>query len=524
MPSLSLELSATQKHTLKRYGIPFALVIFAGLLRFLWLGLRPVHFDEGVFGYLSDQMKGTGYYLYNLERFHGALLFYILFAFQTLFGRNVWALRFPVAALSTFSVYFVTKFDQFIGKRSAYIAALAMAVSPGAIFFGRYPFHDTGMVLGLLVMIWGFLGLRNEGNVKYLYFFVAGLTSALLFKETSFIHFAAFILAYLCFQILNLIPSIKVINREKAIQSWTWTQFAVTICMSIFVTLFFFTGGFAVPSYFFSFFAGLFPWMKIGIDGQGHEKPFTYWLMLLYTYEIPSLIGMVYALSTCIRRVDGFRRYLSLYALITWLIYSLVPYKTPWCIIALIWPFYFLFGFCLDDILKSGRKRWGYAVGIAALLISFVTTIRINYFEYTNDKEPYSYVQTYHDIEKITLPLLQLIKKDPSKAHIPIYVIIPKSWPLPWILGDFTHVSYYEEFPTSAGFPFNHADVILVSSDKVDELETKLKKPYFTENFQMRPSLETYKAYFSPDIFQNEFEGKTPDFVSKTHSKALDVK
>ncbi len=37
-------------------------------------------------------------------------------------------------------------------------------------------------------------------------------------------------------------------------------------------------------------------------------------------------------------------RYLAIYGVGTLMAYSIVKYKTPWCIISFIWPFLFTFG------------------------------------------------------------------------------------------------------------------------------------------------------------------------------------
>ncbi len=71
---------------------PWAIVGLAALLRLFLLGIKPPHFDEGINGWFVDQMVRTGYYRYDPTNYHGPLHFYVLWLFQTLFGRNVWAL------------------------------------------------------------------------------------------------------------------------------------------------------------------------------------------------------------------------------------------------------------------------------------------------------------------------------------------------------------------------------------------------------------------------------------------------
>src|SRR5947199_6545556 len=113
----------------------------AAALRVLFLGIKPPHFDEGINGWFVDQMVKDGFYRYDPTNYHGPLHFYILFLYQTLLGRNVWAIRLPVVLASIFSIHLTLKFEPFVGRNVSRLAALAMAVSPGFGFSGLYAIH-----------------------------------------------------------------------------------------------------------------------------------------------------------------------------------------------------------------------------------------------------------------------------------------------------------------------------------------------------------------------------------------------
>src|SRR5207253_3147541 len=109
----------------------------AAVLRILFLGIKPPHFDEGINGWFVDQMVKDGFYRYDPTNYHGPLHFYILFLSQTLFGRNLYALRLPVVLASIGSVWLALKYDRLISRPVARLAALAMALSPGFVFYRR---------------------------------------------------------------------------------------------------------------------------------------------------------------------------------------------------------------------------------------------------------------------------------------------------------------------------------------------------------------------------------------------------
>ena len=139
-------------------------------------------------------------------------------------------------------------------------------------------------------------------------------------------------------------------------------------------------------------------------------------------------------------------------------------------------------------------------------------TVWLNYFRCTTDTEPYVYVQTYNDVFKLTRPVLELAKRDPIFYEMTGHIIRTSSYPLPWILGDFPHVGYYENKALPA---LLDADFLLVQPDRIEEIEPKLKNSYFVEPLTIRPYQETSKVYFDAKRFKEFFPGRSPDFIGK---------
>jgi hypothetical protein len=136
----------------------------------------------------------------------------------------------------------------------------------------------------------------------------------------------------------------------------------------------------------------------------------------------------------------------------------------------------------------------------------------LNYFHCTTDTEPYVYVQTYNDVYKLTDPLLKLAHADPVFYQLTGHIIRASPYPIPWILGDFPNVGYYEHGNSPPRFD---ADFLLVQEDRVQEVEAKLHDSYFTEPLRIRPYQDTSKVYLSANIFRSVFPGKQPDFAGK---------
>ncbi|HEX4086189.1 MAG TPA: glycosyltransferase family 39 protein, partial [Chthoniobacteraceae bacterium] len=267
------------------------ILLVAAVARLTLLGMKPPHFDEGVNGWFVDQLSRTGYYHYDPTNYHGPLHFYILFLFQSLFGRHIWALRLPLALASLGAVWFTMKFDRFMGRKAALWAAAAMAVSPGCVFYGRYAIHEYWLVLSLMAIAWGMAGLWKFGEKKYLWAIWIGVTGAVLTKETYILHFACALAALGCLWILGFLTPTE--EREvMAKQQWTGRDMALGALMFAGCVIFFYSGGFMDIKGLRGLYLTFAAWAKTGRNGNGHDKPWEYWLKLCSLYEWPALAGI----------------------------------------------------------------------------------------------------------------------------------------------------------------------------------------------------------------------------------------
>jgi uncharacterized protein (TIGR03663 family) len=493
----------------------FGLAVF---LRFLLLGIKPPHFDEGINGWFVDQMVKEGYYRYDPTNYHGPLHFYTLFLFKALFGRNLWALRAPVVLVSIACIWLALKFELLVGRSVARIAAAAMAVSPGFVFYGRYSIHEIWLVLFTMLFILGLLGLRQFGTNNYLWCAGMGAAGMILSKETYIIHIGC---ALIAFPILSICHWLRPIPGKKpARQTWSYVDLAMVIVVAVALVVFFYSGTFLHWSGVKGLSQAYAPWFTTGSEGHGHEKPWFYWLTVMAPslewgradflgYELPALVGLALCVL-CLLYKNVNLRYLAIYGVGVLMVYSYVHYKTPWCIINIIWPFLFIFGAGVVQLAGSNQIA-KIAAGVL-LACSLGSTIWLNYFRCTTDTEPYVYVQTYNDIRKFTEPLFALAKRDRVTYHLPGMIIRSSSYPLPWVLGDFDAVGYYEHNNVPAKVD---ADFLLVQEDDIGAVEEKLSGHYYTDTLRIRSFQEPSKAYFRAKIFKPLFPNRMPDLFPK---------
>jgi hypothetical protein len=174
-----------------------------------------------------------------------------------------------------------------------------------------------------------------------------------------------------------------------------------------------------------------------------------------------------------------------------------------------MWP-YFLIGAAVLLLIILISREIARTVAAILVLWSLGHCVWLNYFRCTTDTEPYVYVQTYNDLNKFTDPILQLAHSDPRAYQLVGHIIRPSPYPLPWTLGDFGRVGYYEKdnMPDKLD-----ADFLLVMQDKIATVESKLHDAYYTVPVTVRPYQEPSKAYFSARIFKSFFPGQWPDFT-----------
>ena len=490
-----------------------AIVVLALALRVAYLGIKPAHFDEGVNGWFVDEMARTGFYHYDPENFHGPLHFYVLFIAQTLLGRHEWALRLPIALVSTGCVAMVLAFRAYFGTAVCRVAAICMAVSPAFVFYGRYAIHESWFVLFLLVTVWGLLGLCHSGSRRCLWAAAAGLTGLVLTKETYIIHGVALASGY---GVLRWweghSPSAPF---TPARQQWTNRDLLWTGAVCVAVLLLFYTGFLldwsSLPGMVTTFSA----WTRTGVAGNGHEKEPWYWLTLMLTYEWPALIGFAATFGLVWPGGQRALRWVAFSGMAGFVGYSLVAYKTPWCLIAIIWPFYFVFGSVAVWVAKR-FDRWVIAVAAALVIgVSALASLRLNFRNYANETEPYVYVQTTTDIDRLIGPLRTLAARDPENYQLPGYIVMGEVHPLPWLLGGFPHV----HFGNLTDLPADISDgqFLLVADEYTDEVERILSGSWFREKITLRgTSGQTQMLYFRPSTFGSFFPDRQPEFSGPT--------
>ena len=175
-----------------------------------------------------------------------------------------------------------------MGRNVSRIAALAMAISPGFVFYGRYAIHEVWLQLFSMLFILGLLGLWRLGRLNYFWYASMGLAGMILTKETYAIHVACAIIAIPVLAVsiaLSRHPKLRigapVPDIKSAKQAWTYIDFAMVIIVGVAAIVFFYSGTFFNWSGVKGLYQAFKPWTETGVSGHGHDKPWDYWFKIM---------------------------------------------------------------------------------------------------------------------------------------------------------------------------------------------------------------------------------------------------
>jgi uncharacterized protein (TIGR03663 family) len=488
------------------------ILLLAAVLRFWALDIKDPHFDEGINGWFADRLREQGGFVYDPTNYHGPWHFYSVFLSQSLFGRNIWALRLPAILASLLCIPALFLFARWFGRRAARWAALAFAVSPAAMFYGRYSIHEPWFVLFCMLFTWGVIALWLERDKAGLWAAAAGLTGMLLNKETYLIHAVSLLLAGGMFALWNRVSPLKPPPERAAARAWRDRDAWTAAGTMLFLLVFFYSGNFFNFSGLLGPSQALLEWTKTGVAANGHDKPAYevlpfvnyYWVALLARYEWPALIGLVWS-ARYAWPGPAVPRLLSIYAAGILVAYSIVPYKTPWCIISILWPWFLFFGAAVE----AARKTWARAAGLLLLAASLGLALRLNFRQYENDAEPYVYVQTYNSLRTLTAPLLEAARHDPRFYRM-TGAVCCDYYPLPWVLGDFTGLAWHGRPDPAKGkklpASFAECDFVVVETKDAPAVRASLPEGYVERRFEFRSGMEECTVFFAPRVISRRWD------------------
>ena len=506
-------MAITRKQILYIAGTISILILF----HVFRIDLKSIHHDESINGWFLLQMGREHFYRYDPSNYHGPFFFYFAKIIETIFGANYLSLRISAAIFSVMTWSMVLSWGVY-RKSSLQFFALIAGLGPAVLFFGRSGIHESTFVFFQVMVMIGFLEWRKFGNTKGIVIICYGLIGASLNKETFVLGVVAALVGFV-FSMdwkLNDHPanhledgsniSLKGSFKSSFKNNFKWIEDFKTLSWSvhgpilIFLYLGFFSGfGYNWNGILDSIRAFL-PWLKTGQAGAGHGKPWFFWLSTIQKNEYFIFTAVLVAIYSVFTR-QRLRRGLAVFAIFNLLIYSVIPYKTIWCLLTISWPFVFVFGLFIDQLTLPARKVATLAVVFTLVALINLWTLRsILFVAPLNYEHNYVYVQTLPQMKELNQFIHAKSRLFPGK----IITAAKDAWPLPFLFHDIPSYVYLNE--TLQVLEMDMKEILVLAIDK--SLATKplyqLYEGWPQRSFHIREAREPVIIFFRPEFFQND--------------------
>lgn len=517
---------------MNRWGALALLLIFAGALalRLPGLEVRPLHNDEAINALKLAVLLEKGEYVYDPDEFHGPTLYYSSLPFLWLSSARTAAevrevtLRLVPLAFGSGLILLLLLLADGLGHRALLWAAAFTAASPAMVYYSRYFIHE--MLLVFFTLLTMAAGWRYWRTRRAIWAAITGLGLGLMSttKETFVLSLAAMGLAVLATGWWNewrrqrsatgttpsagggrppfsLRPLMAACDRKHLLLGGLM---AAAVWLVLFTS--FFNNWRGVADSFLTYL----PWLQRAGGDSPHIHSWYFYFERLLWFQRPKgptwSEGLILALALVGSAAAFFSnrtllghttlaRFLVFYTVILTGIYTMISYKTPWCLLNFLLGMILLAGIGAAAVWQLCRSRLARALVLTVLAVGgahLVWQARAASQTYAADRRnPYVYAHTSPDLLRLVERVEAVTRVAPEGRATVVKVVSPDSYlPLPWYLRRLQHTGWWDELPEDP-----YAPIIIVAAKLRAALDEKSNKAYLmTGLYELRPGvfLELY--------------------------------
>ena len=454
---------------------------------------RPMHGDEAIQAVKTGTLWETGKAEYDPALYHGPTLAYLTVPVLWLTkagdfaGTKEWMYRLVPALCGVALALVPFLLAGEMGWVAATAAGLLLAISPVFVYYSRYYIQETPLVLFTALALaggWRFL----SGGTKALGFgpwwgILAGTAAGLMLatKETAPLALVAMIAAFL-------------IVRRGRVDS---RRFVMPGAVAAVIAALVFSGFLAHPTGILDALRSPLNYLRLAAGGGDHVHPWHYYLGLL-VWARPQPGGPVWSEAAVIalsiigawprraasRPGASLLKFLPWYTAFVFVLYSAIPYKTPWCVLTGYLGVVLLAGAGCAALVRSNRP-----VRTAAVLLLGVAGLHLGWqawrgsFVFASDRRnPWVYAHPVEDVKRLGQLVQDLTSAHPDGRAMLVRIVTPDYWPLPWYLRRLTRVGYWSAVPDAVDAP-----VVITSSALEKAVDRRLDGDYQEMYFGLRP-------------------------------------
>ena len=485
------------------------ILLIAAWFRFAQLDLKPIHHDESVNYSFIKKLVTNFKYAYNPTAYHGPFLYFIGVPAVVLAGYSKTAMRFTPALFGLLTVLLLLMNRRTIGKPGALLAAAILALSPADVYFSRTFIHEIYFSFATAGMFWGFLAAARENTAGRVVGFWLFLMIAFAVKETTAINVMAFGAAMIVLWLWSTARGSEDASfQPRHLFHGQYLLWAAGLSLTLWIL--FFTTFLTNPHGIIDFFKAYLPWLDTGFKEKPHAKAWTYFFILLGKYYLPALPFAAWAIVRGLWKRQTQTIALTVIAITILVVYSVIPYKTPWCILTIGLPWILLAAVGFTDLWEMAHLLpWRVTLMVlvvAGLVIYALASYRLNFEEYDENDYKIVYVQTLRGYEEMPAVLAQVNAVYNDEGHLPIFMTFGAKNPGRPYLHSYKGLQVQKgDLPETIDAP-----IVLTRSTEYDEVAKRLGHDYHSETYPVFPGWWIY-LLVKEDLWQQTFPAITTD-------------
>jgi uncharacterized protein (TIGR03663 family) len=421
-----------------------------------------MHGDEAVHAVKFEDLLEQGVYEYDPEEYHGPTLNYLtlipawLSGAESLAQVTEFTLRIVPVFFGVCLVLLLLLVIDGLGTAAAVYAAVFTAISAAMVFYSRYYIQEILLVcftFGAIVS-----GYRYTRSKKIVWALLTGaflgLTHAT--KETCIIAFGAIFLAVL-FTLVAEHRKDFLANTARAVKP---SHIIAGIIAGVIVSALFYSSFLSNPDGIFDSFRTYITYFNRAGGSNLHDHPWHYYLKMLvycrygggpiWTEGLIVFLAAVGFVAALLKKAPAsvniqLLRFIAFYTLILTVIYSAIPYKTPWCVLGFLHGMILLAGVGAVVLVRLVPNVLPRLIILCLLLDASVhlgwQAYRCSYRYDADSRNPYVYAHPTKEVftvvqrvEEMAGAMEKMARENPDKVKMHIQVICPGKdyWPLPW--------------------------------------------------------------------------------------------
>jgi uncharacterized protein (TIGR03663 family) len=351
------------------------LLALALALRLPGLSAIPLHQDEGLNAWLTLALHWWGRFEYLPSDNHGPFLYYAgALCFRAL-GPSELSLRLAPALAGALLPLALFPARRCFASGGLWVAGILLAVAPGLVYFSRAAIHE--IFLALFTALWAACLARFALRPSPGWAAACGAAAAGCFitKETALLTTASLAVGALPAGAAWLTAQPDRGRRALALLREAARSAPAGLLVFAALIVVFYSSFFRHAAGLRGFFEAFGPWVEYATTGRNQAKPFGWFWELMASSEGGYRWLALPAAALACWRHDPLGLALTGWALASFLIYSAIPYKTPWCVLEIDLPVFLLVGWAAGVCLAAARDAARRPAARIAGLLAFAAAL-----------------------------------------------------------------------------------------------------------------------------------------------------